>query len=442
MFHQIIEGSRSPALRLRPRPLLDRDDLQLTVLVTWQRLDPTERSNFPTVRLVHRLASPPVGCRSRCEPCPHASERRGRVNFELAQPVIVPQTPAECGRGASGSCRSASLPDSWRWSGPCRRSTQVPPCCPADRHPVDDRRRGFHHVGAAVDEHFGSIDRAAVGRLRSSVSVCGGHEVEARADEFFAVVRSPRAAVDSAMEMQRALPQRTWPGDADVRVRIGIHSGYPTSTASNYVGLDVDTTSHVCALGHGGQIVVPRTPVRPSKASGRREWGSNRLEHITFGASVPRSRSTRSCRMVSGRSSTAATVVRTLTSCSVPPMSRVTQIGRFVESGSARRFRVLHSDDGDTEDDDSDNHQACPGRRRRNQARRGSPPHGRGAGRPVKAARREVPRTRTPSSTPVSSAPIRSPCSSGRPSRASPSSFRSATAACSCRRSRSTGAPR
>ena len=92
--------------------------------------------------------------------------------------------------------------------------------------------------------------------LRSCADASGGHEVEARADEFFAAFTSPRDAVDAAIAIQRALPERVWPGGAAVRVRIGIHSGYPTSTPSNYVGIDVNTTSRICALGHGGQIVV------------------------------------------------------------------------------------------------------------------------------------------------------------------------------------------
>ena len=39
-------------------------------------------------------------------------------------------------------------------------------------------------------------------------------------------------------------------------MRIGIHSGYPTSTADNYIGLDVNTASRIAPLGHGGQIVA------------------------------------------------------------------------------------------------------------------------------------------------------------------------------------------
>ena len=103
--------------------------------------------------------------------------------------------------------------------------------------------------------------------MRSCANASGGHEVEARADEFFAAFEAPRDAVDAAVAVQRALPERTWPGGAAVSVRIGIHSGYPTSTPTNYVGIDVNTTSRICALGHGGQIVVSANTREAVKAS-------------------------------------------------------------------------------------------------------------------------------------------------------------------------------
>ncbi|MEP7114980.1 MAG: adenylate/guanylate cyclase domain-containing protein [Ilumatobacteraceae bacterium] len=92
--------------------------------------------------------------------------------------------------------------------------------------------------------------------LRRGIGGAGGHEVEARADEFFAVFESPRCAVDAAIAVQRELLGRSWIEDLDVRVRVGIHSGYPTSAHDNYIGMDVNTTSRITAVGHGGQIVV------------------------------------------------------------------------------------------------------------------------------------------------------------------------------------------
>jgi class 3 adenylate cyclase len=99
--------------------------------------------------------------------------------------------------------------------------------------------------------------------LRQGVVACGGHEVEARADEFFAVFESPRSAIDAAIALQIQLLEQQWIDDLDVRIRIGIHSGYPTSTETNYVGMDVNAASRICSVGHGGQVVV---------SANTREW--------------------------------------------------------------------------------------------------------------------------------------------------------------------------
>jgi class 3 adenylate cyclase len=93
--------------------------------------------------------------------------------------------------------------------------------------------------------------------LRRAVAEAGGHEVEARADEFFAVFEAPGGAVAAAIAMQRELLAHSWDDElVVVKVRVGIHSGYPTSTGANYIGLDVNTASRICAVGHGGQMIV------------------------------------------------------------------------------------------------------------------------------------------------------------------------------------------
>lgn len=135
-----------------------------------------------------------------------------------------------------------------------------------------------HHLGA----RYGQLIEDVWTILRGCVTGAGGHEVEARADEFFAVFEAPRAAVDAAIAMQLELLGHTWVDDLAVRVRIGIHSGYPTSTASNYIGMDIHATSRICAVGHGGQIVVSANTREAVKASAPdgvrfRALGSHRL---------------------------------------------------------------------------------------------------------------------------------------------------------------------
>jgi class 3 adenylate cyclase len=92
--------------------------------------------------------------------------------------------------------------------------------------------------------------------IRTSVRAASGHEVDARADEFFAVFRRPAHALDSALAIQRSLRERTWPQDAEVRVRIGMHTGRPTLTDTGYVGIAVHIAARICYASHGGQILL------------------------------------------------------------------------------------------------------------------------------------------------------------------------------------------
>ena len=102
---------------------------------------------------------------------------------------------------------------------------------------------------AALLNNVRGIARTAVLRAR-------GREIDARADEFFAVFDGPAAAIDAAVAMQRALGSRAWPGRVEVRVRVGIHSGRPTLTDGGYIGLAVHRTARLCSAAHGGQIIV------------------------------------------------------------------------------------------------------------------------------------------------------------------------------------------
>ena len=129
---------------------------------------------------------------------------------------------------------------------------------------------------------FGNLIDEVWAALRDAVATANGIEVEARADEFFAVFEAPRGAVDAAIAMQRAFAATRFSDDVPVRIRVGIHSGYPTRTADNYVGVDVNATSRITALGHGHQIVVSantREAVKSSDASGVRfvALGSHKL---------------------------------------------------------------------------------------------------------------------------------------------------------------------
>jgi class 3 adenylate cyclase len=122
--------------------------------------------------------------------------------------------------------------------------------------------------------------------VRQAVLRAGGREVDARADEFFAVFEDPHRAIEAAISMQRTLGARSWPDDLECRVRAGIHSGTPTLTESGYIGLSVNTAARVCWAANGGQIVVSgetRDAIEGSlpEGVGLRSLGRKRLPGLT-----------------------------------------------------------------------------------------------------------------------------------------------------------------
>ena len=73
---------------------------------------------------------------------------------------------------------------------------------------------------------------------------------------MFAVFSSPRACVAAVLQMQQALAVHAWPGAQRVRVRMGVHTGEASKTATGLVGLEVHRAARVAAVGYGGQILL------------------------------------------------------------------------------------------------------------------------------------------------------------------------------------------
>ena len=95
--------------------------------------------------------------------------------------------------------------------------------------------------------------------LRGAFAAHGGTEVDSAGDGLFTTFPSARAGLLGAIEAQRGIAAATWPGDATVRVRMGLHTGEPRSGEGGYVGIDVHRAARICAAGHGGQILVSQT---------------------------------------------------------------------------------------------------------------------------------------------------------------------------------------
>src|SRR5580692_7807029 len=94
---------------------------------------------------------------------------------------------------------------------------------------------------------------------RSGLSAHGGREVDTQGDGLFAVFSSPSACLAAVIDMQMALETHAWPGGEHVRVRMGIHTGEASKTATGLIGLDVHRAARVAAVGYGGQVLLSET---------------------------------------------------------------------------------------------------------------------------------------------------------------------------------------
>jgi len=92
--------------------------------------------------------------------------------------------------------------------------------------------------------------------VRAAIAAHGGHEVDIQGDAFFAVFAGAKQAVLCALEIQRALAAHQWPGGAQVRVRIGIHTGQAVPAGGAYTGLAVHRAARICAAASGGQVLM------------------------------------------------------------------------------------------------------------------------------------------------------------------------------------------
>jgi predicted ATPase/class 3 adenylate cyclase len=127
--------------------------------------------------------------------------------------------------------------------------------------------------------------------LVDAIESAGGQILDTQGDACFAVFLRASEAVTAAAALQRALATHDWPGDVEVKVRLGIHTGEPTVTSGGYTGLDVHRAARICSSGHGGQILISSTTAELVETTlpdglGLVELGSYRFKDFTFAERV------------------------------------------------------------------------------------------------------------------------------------------------------------
>jgi predicted ATPase len=121
--------------------------------------------------------------------------------------------------------------------------------------------------------------------LRAAFNAYDGREVHTEGDAFFVAFARATDAVAAAVAGQRALASEPWPDGADVRVRMGVHTGEAAVSGGDYVGLDVHRAARICSAAHGGQTLLSsstRELVADELAWGvaLRDLGEHRLKDL------------------------------------------------------------------------------------------------------------------------------------------------------------------
>ena len=107
----------------------------------------------------------------------------------------------------------------------------------------------------ALGERYGEALSDHRRLLRACFVQHGGVEVDTQGDSFFVSFPDAVEALAAAEDAQRALVAHGWSG-AELRVRMGLHTGEPLVTDGHYVGIDVHRGARIAAAAHGGQVVV------------------------------------------------------------------------------------------------------------------------------------------------------------------------------------------
>ena len=119
--------------------------------------------------------------------------------------------------------------------------------------------------------------------LRRAVAEHGGHDVDAVGDELLAAFSEAPPAVAAAIHAQRGMLDAGWPPHADVRVRIGLHTGEPSFGDEGYTGLDIVRAARIAQAGHGGQVVTSAATIEAVPGAQARDLG----EHLIAGLRDP-----------------------------------------------------------------------------------------------------------------------------------------------------------
>jgi class 3 adenylate cyclase len=95
--------------------------------------------------------------------------------------------------------------------------------------------------------------------LRATFAEHEGWEIDTQGDAFFVAFERVRDALLAAADLQRSLATQASLAKVSPKVRVGLHTTEPHIWSEGYVGIGVTRASRICAVGHGGQVLLSRS---------------------------------------------------------------------------------------------------------------------------------------------------------------------------------------
>ena len=111
----------------------------------------------------------------------------------------------------------------------------------------------------SLRDEYGQLLERVLHIVGRRVRPYGGEKLDQAGDGLFHSFPSARRAAAAAAEAQLAMAEHSWPADAVVRARMGLHTGEPIGARTRYFGMDVHRAARIASAGHGGQILLSQT---------------------------------------------------------------------------------------------------------------------------------------------------------------------------------------
>ena len=93
--------------------------------------------------------------------------------------------------------------------------------------------------------------------LGAAIERSGGYVFKTMGDAFCAAFTTAPAALEAALEIQRAVQREDWSGPP-IRVRIALHTGQAQLRDGDYFGPPLNRVARLLAAGYGGQTLLTR----------------------------------------------------------------------------------------------------------------------------------------------------------------------------------------